>query len=314
MSNAIRRIGGLESPTAKIDGIDERVNIDVAVIDTGIQPDHPDLNVVGGYNCVGNGNASAWADKDGHGTMVAGFIGALDNDLGVVGVAPGARLWALRVQNKKETITDTAVWCALYWVSQHSDVIDVVNMSIVDPDPNRNEPCGPKGKDRLHEAICDLVRKGVTVVVGAGNDAMDTTTFTPAAWPEVITVSALADNDGQPGGLGGSFASTSSWCDPAYAAYQDDHMAGFSNFGAAVDIAAPGVCIQSTWPGSQYLIWSGTSFATPLVSGAAALYLSTHPSATPAQVRGALAARAEPGPIPGDPDAYPEGVLNVRGL
>ena len=67
-------------------------------------------------------------------------------------------------------------------------------------------------------------------------------------------------------------------------------------------------------PGSQYAFSEGTSFATPFVAGAAALYISTHPNATPAEVREALVARAEPGPIPGDPDTSPEGLLNVRGL
>jgi len=67
---AVRRVGGLESPTAKIDGIDERIDADIAILDGGIQPDHPDLNVVGGQNCVGNGKS--WDDRDGHGTMVAG--------------------------------------------------------------------------------------------------------------------------------------------------------------------------------------------------------------------------------------------------
>jgi hypothetical protein len=80
-----RRIGELDSPTAKIDGVDERINIDVAVIDSGIQPDHPDLNVVGGYNCTSS--KKGWADDWYHGTMVGGFVGALDNIIGAVGVA-----------------------------------------------------------------------------------------------------------------------------------------------------------------------------------------------------------------------------------
>jgi subtilisin len=91
-------------------------------------------------------------------------------------------------------------------------------------------------------------------------------------------------------------------------------VAFFSNYGSTVDIAAPGVCVSSTYIGSQYAQGSGTSFASPLVAGAAALYVATHPGATPAQVRQALLDRAEPGPIPGDPDTYHEGVLNVRGL
>ena len=92
----IRRVDATRNTTAKIDSIDERVNADVAIFDTGIDKSHPDLNVVGGYNCSSS-NRSAWGDGNGHGTHVAGTVGALDNGIGVVGVAPGVRLWAVRI-------------------------------------------------------------------------------------------------------------------------------------------------------------------------------------------------------------------------
>ena len=88
----------------------------------------------------------------------------------------------------------------------------------------------------------------------------------------------------------------------------------FSNFGEPIDLPAPGVCVASTFNTGGYAVGSGTSFAAPIVAGAAALYLANHPSATPHEVRQALRAQAGPGPIPGDPDGYPEGVLNVAGL
>ena len=307
---AVRRVGGLESPTAKIDGIDERVDVDIAILDGGIQPDHPDLNVVGGRNCVGNGND--WRDRDGHGTMVAGFAAALDNSIGVVGVAPGARLWAVRVARPDGNITDSALLCGLDWVIKHASKIEVANMSLggiigVDEPVKELAPCGARPRSRTHEAICKLTRRGVTAVVAAGNESIDAAMFVPAAYPEVIAVSAMADFDGQPGGL----AALPAVCLPEAA---DDRFAFFSNYGPPVDIAAPGVCVTSTFPGSQYAFSDGTSFATPFVAGAAALYISTHPDAMPAEVREALVARAEPGPIPGDPDTHPEGVLDVRGL
>ena len=93
----INRIGDRLSPAAKIDGIDERVDADVAVVDTGIAP-LADLNVVGGYNCSSS-DPTAWRDGNGHGTHVAGTIGAIDNATGVVGVAPGVRLWAVKILN-----------------------------------------------------------------------------------------------------------------------------------------------------------------------------------------------------------------------
>ena len=226
---AVRRVGGLESPTAKIDGIDERVDVDIAILDGGIQPDHPDLNVAGGHNCVGNGNN--WKDRDGHGTMVGGFAAALDNGIGVVGIAPGARLWAIRVADPDGLISDSAAVVR----SQLGDQArrrdrgrqHEPGWGRERPRPVRNEAGRRSHEARIHDAICKLTRKGVTAVASAGNDSMDAATFTPAAYPEVIAVSAMADFDGQPGGL----ATTPSVCRPDEL---DDHLATFSNYGAPV--------------------------------------------------------------------------------
>ena len=89
------------------------VDADVAVLDTGIDPTHPDLNVVGGVDCTGTGS---WADDHGHGTHVAGTIGALDNGIGVVGVAPGTRLWAVKVLDHTGYGTWSQMACGLDWV------------------------------------------------------------------------------------------------------------------------------------------------------------------------------------------------------
>ncbi|HEX4897198.1 MAG TPA: S8 family serine peptidase [Candidatus Limnocylindrales bacterium] len=96
MPTGVARAGGRTSPAALIDGVDQRVDADVAVVDTGIDAAHPDLNVAGGMNCT-SADPSGWGDENGHGTHVAGTIAALDNDIGVVGMAPGARLWAVRI-------------------------------------------------------------------------------------------------------------------------------------------------------------------------------------------------------------------------
>ncbi|MBK5288893.1 MAG: S8 family serine peptidase [Acidimicrobiia bacterium] len=145
-------------------------------------------------------------------------------------------------------------------------------------------------------------------LAAAGNETTDAYKSFPAAYDEVIAVSAMADTDGLPGGLGGPYVNCTS--PPA----QDDTFAPFSNFGAVIDISAPGVCVQSTYPGGFRAFADGTSFSTPLVAGGAALYRATHPLASPADVKAALLANAEPGPITGDPDAFPEGVLNVAGF
>ena len=116
MPTGVARIGGRYAPAAAIDGIDTRVDADVAIVDTGIDPTHSDLNVVGGVNCS-TSDRSAWRDVHGHGTHVAGTIGAKDDDYGVVGVAPGARLWAVKILD--DTGTGLLSWyvCGLDWIA-----------------------------------------------------------------------------------------------------------------------------------------------------------------------------------------------------
>lgn len=275
----VQRIGTLANTTAKIDGVDDPLPIDVAVLDTGIDPSHPDLNVVGGYDCSGSGS---WADRHGHGTHVAGIIGARDNGIGVVGVAPGARLWAVKVFGDNGTGYVSWLICGLNWVASNASTIRVANYSggaSGTDTPN----CGGTS-DPLHQAVCRVVQAGVTLVVAAGNDGRDASNTIPAAYPEPITVGAIVDTDGKPGGLGPS---------TNYGA--DDTRASFSNYGAAVDLYAPGVSILSTVPGGGYQRWSGTSMATPHVTGAAALYLAQNPGASPAQVRSFLTSVGEAG-------------------
>ena len=152
----------------------------------------------------------------------------------------------------------------------------------------------------MHEAICNSVDAGVTYTVSAGNAAADAALFAPAAYDEVITVSAITDFDGEPGGS----------APPSCAYGIDDTFAGFSNFGDDVDLAAPGVCVLSTWRNGDYRSISGTSMAAPHVAGAAALYLSTHPGTSPADVHAALAA-AGTFDWTGDPDGTQEPLLQV---
>ncbi len=303
VTSGIRRIGGLSSPTARIDGVDERIDVDVAVLDGGVDPNHPDLNVVGGYDCApGHG----WNDRDGHGTLVAGFIGAIDNDFGAVGVAPGARIWSIRVATERGFISMSSELCGLEWVAKNATTIEVANLSFAGRGSNTPN-CGAKSKgtkpNREHAAICAVVNAGVTVVAAAGNETIDAATQTPAAYSEVIAVSAIADSDGLPGGLG-----TAPACLPTEV---DDRLASFSNYGSPIAVAAPGVCISSTYIGGLYATANGTSFATPLVAGAAALLKATNPSLSPAEIRQRIIDAAQPGPIAGDPDSFPEGVLDI---
>ncbi|WP_041441174.1 S8 family peptidase [Thermomonospora sp. CIF 1] len=298
LPTGINRIDAELSPTAKINGIDERVDVDVAVIDTGIQLNHPDLNVytAGARNCSTGSSAN---DGNGHGTHVAGTIGALDNNIGVVGVAPGARLWPVRVLNNSGNGTWSQIICGVDYVTAHANEIEVANMSLGGTG-TEGTSCSSSS---LRQAICNSVNAGVTYVVAAGNSYANANGFVPATYPEVITVSALADFNGAPGG-GAS---------PTCRSDQDDTFADFSNYGSDVDLIAPGVCIYSTYIGSSYATLSGTSMASPHVAGAAALYKATHPSASPAAVKAALQSAGNYGWIwpSQDPDGIQEKLLNV---
>ena len=281
----VSRVFGRLNPIAKIDGTDQRVDADVAIVDTGIAY-HPDLNVAGGYNCS-TADHTAWRDVEHHGTHVAGIVAALDNGFGVVGVAPGARVWGVKILNDDGNGLISWYVCGLDWILAQRDPVDparplfeAVNMSVTKYGSDDHN-CGLTNHDVLHQAICRVVAGGITVVAAAANDSHDAAKNIPASYDEVITVSALADTDGKPGGLGGNACYSWGGYD------KDDTFADFSNYGADVDLIAPGKCILSTVPGG-YGTMSGTSMAAPTVTGAVALYKSSRPNATPAEVREAL--------------------------
>jgi subtilisin family serine protease len=307
---SISRIGATRSALASIDGADQRVDSDVAILDTGISI-HPDLNVVGGYNCA-TSNRTAWRDLEGHGTHVAGTVAALDNDYGVVGVAPGARLHAVRILNDDGEGLLSWYICGLDWVLAQRDPIDpsrplfeAVNMSVTKTGTD-DRNCGFTNKDPLHQAICRVVAGGITVVASAANSSRSASGNVPGAYDEVITVSALADTDGLAGGLGGNACRSFGGYD------RDDTFADFSNYGGDVDIIAPGKCIFSTFRGSIYATLTGTSMSTPAVTGAAALYKSSRPNATPGEVREALRYLGTlDWNVSTDPDAAHEPLLDV---
>ncbi len=306
----VNRIGAGTNDVAKINGIDERVDADVAVLDSGIDPNTGDLNIAGGFDCA---NAGTFQDQSGHGTHVAGTIGALDNDVGVVGVAPGARLWSVRVLNGSGVGSDATLICGLDWVYSNRSTIDVVNMSLTGSgsdlpctrSPNANDWSSP-----LHETVCKVFDAGIPIVAAAGNGGSSAANVTPATFSEVIAVSAFNDFDGSAGGGGtkpGSCSTSSS---------QDDRFANYSNFGPDVDIMAPGTCVLSTSMGGGTAYRSGTSMATPHVTGALALYLSTNSNVSVNSAKSwlyglAVAQNAPNGILGGDTDGAAEPVLQT---
>ncbi len=255
----------------------------VAVIDTGVDLDHPDLNVVGGYDVVGSadGGDNGGDDGHGHGTHVAGTIGAIADGSGVAGVAPGIDIYAVRVLDDNGSGTYGNIIAGLEWVLAQQDV-RVVNMSLGGAgDPSSNV--------MLEDAIQAALDAGIVVCIAAGNDATDTAGFIPAGYDMGIVVSA-------------------------YDAYGGDNgFAYFSNYGDAVDITAPGMTITSTYPDGEYAALSGTSMATPHVAGAAAAYVAKHPALGPDEVLADMLATAEDG-MTGQGGEHPEPMIDVAAL
>jgi subtilisin family serine protease len=271
---------------AMLDEDDVEVNVDVAVIDTGVDREHPDLNLRVNSNpeatyawvdCLNaapldsnpeNDDCAAGGSTDGygHGTHVAGIVGARDNAVGTVGMAPGARIWSAKIFEDDASGGPTGIisagLAAFNWVYENSDQIEVVNMSF-----------GAEADDSAvwKEAIGKSIDKGVVFIGAAGNSDADVANFIPPKLADVISVSAVTDYDGEPGRA----------APPSCIDYgDDDRLATFSNWGTTIEIAAPGVCIESTLPvkgsafGANYGPLSGTSMAAPHVAGAAALFAS----------------------------------------
>ena len=225
-----------------INGLESKTNINVFVVDTGISK-HPELNIVGGRNFTTT-NTEAWNDGNGHGTHVAGIIGAKDNTIGVVGVAPGVRLWALKTLSDTGSGLTSSIIAALQWILKNRDILwsgfGVVNMSL-----------GGPAYQPLDDAVNALINNGIVVCVAAGNEGIDASTKSPARVPNAITVGATGPLE-------------------TY-----NTLASYSNYGKLVDILAPGTNIYSTYISSGYQYASGTSMATPIVSGGFALMFST---------------------------------------
>lgn len=292
-----------EPGAAANDGSDSDGNsVHIAVIDTGIDLQHQDLeaNIAGGVTLVTSPGKTTTGGQDdaGHGTHVAGTIAAAINNADVVGVAPQGKLWAVKVLNKRGSGSFSDVIAGIDWVAdttQHP-FIAVVNMSLGASCSVCTEDSTDPTLQALHSAIQNAVAQGVTFAVAAGNNSADAKNSVPAAYDEVITVSALT---------------------------QTDSVASFSNYGEDVDLIAPGVGVLSTQLKGGTAEMSGTSMAAPHVAGAAALVIVSSPGFSPAQVQRQLIETGEcaDGAVagttgcsqtwPGDKDAFAEPLVNA---
>jgi len=235
--------------------------VKVAIIDSGIDKDHEDLTVVDGKSFVSY--TDDFDDDDGHGTHVAGIVAALDNNIGVVGVAPGAELYALKALDETGSGYVSDVIFAIQWATDPdgdgsaNDRLDIINMSL-----------GGQ-KNIFLEWACNLAYlDGLLLVAAAGNGG---SVIYPAAYSSVIAVSATDEYD---------------------------NLASFSSTGKQVELAAPGVDINSTLPGNNYSddlgeTWSGTSMASPHVAGTAVLVWAANLGWTNDDVRTQLQSTAE---------------------
>lgn len=288
----IDRIQAELDPTAAIDGIDTRVDVDIAFIDTGVKSNHPDLNLFVAANCIGVSPCvtNAGYDDHGHGTHTAGTAGALDNNIGVVGVAPGARIWSAKAMNSNGNGSLVDVITAIDWITANSSQIDIANLSI--------GWLGNSAAARI--AVQNSVAKGVTYFVSAGNSRLEIygsdgvlgtgDDVEPATYLEVATVTALSDTDGIPFGLGPlSSYGASDLNGDGIADGTDDAFASFSNYsnqvdplnpvtspGNAIDLMMPGVDILSTSISGNYTKKSGTSMSSPHAAGLAALVVAAN--------------------------------------
>ncbi|WP_134683476.1 S8 family serine peptidase [Brevibacillus migulae] len=256
--------------------------VTVAVLDTGVDYTHPDLanrvDTKHDYDYI-NGDSDAM-DDNGHGTHVSGILAAELNKVGIAGTAGpiDVKLLPLKVLDDEG---DGDLYHVAMAIEDAVDLgADVINLSL---GGYWNEEMDGKPRTMI-DAVEYAMDKGAVVIAAAGNEKADADYFIPASIPDVITVSAVNENL---------------------------KLTNFSNFGDSIDIAAPGEDILSTWPGGGYVYESGTSMATPFVSGAAALLKAQNPDLDPEELTDLLLEGTTDLGAKGDDDLYGEGLLNI---
>ena len=239
-------IAKIRAPEVWVTG-NKGTGIKVAIVDTGIDTAHPDLKVVGGATFVAG--TSSYNDDNGHGTHCAGIVAALNNELGVVGVAPEAALYAVKVLDRSGSGYVSDVISGIEWCITNN--MQVVSMSF-----------GSTSDSTSLHAECDKAYSAnIVLVAAAGNNGPGSNTLTyPAKYSSVIAVGATDSNDA---------------------------VASWSSRGPELSVTAPGVSVYSTYKGGTYATLSGTSMACPHVAGTVALILNKALH-TPAEVKDIL--------------------------
>lgn len=258
--------------------------VKVAVLDTGIDDDHPDLSVSGGASFVEE--VEEWDDDNGHGTHCAGIIGARNNPLGVVGVAPECSLYAVKVLSGSGSGYLSWILAGMAWCLRND--IQVLSMSLGSPAGSADEPCVVA----YQRAAEQLAEAGCIVIAASGNTGGDGNYWVghPARCPGYMAVAAV-DRDR----VRAAFSS---------------HGPDGANPLSGVEISAPGVRVNSTVPGGGYGTKSGTSMACPHVSGAAALLCELRPAWGPGRIRTRLKETAADLGVPGNDSKYGAGLLD----
>jgi subtilisin family serine protease len=254
-------------------------SIKVAVLDTGVDFNHPDLkdNIKAYVDFTGSPFGAQ--DKQGHGTHCAGIIAAENNGVGIIGVAPSVELYCAKVLGDNGSGGFDSIIKGLDWAIAQG--VDVISMSL---------GCGMEPPLEMHQAIQRASQAGIIMVAATGNE--NSRVGWPAMFDEVIAVSAMSP---------------------------DHQRANFSNYGIKNEIMAPGVNILSTFKDGGYARLSGTSMATPMIAGSLALYLSYLkakglPKPTLEQVHQKLVSSVDDLGAPGRDDLYGDGMINLEKL
>lgn len=230
-------------------------NISIAILDTGIDVNHEDLEIQGGVSYISD--TSPYEDDNGHGTHIAGIINAKNNNIGVSGVAPGSSIYSVKVLDKKRSGSYDNVVKGINWSIDHH--MDIVVMSLG----------GMKESEELSKAVKKAKNAGIVLVSAAGNYGFTNKDFItyPAKYSEVISVGSIDKNNKR-------------WLN--------------SSMGKDLDVMAPGVDILSTSPNDEYSQMDGTSMSAAYVAGAVALLLEKEPSLTPQEVKDLLKSNCIP--------------------